>query len=87
MERFHVVMEDALVQRLFRRAKVGVKGISMSQMDQILITKENDGLCVGSPAAFNNSLLYKWRCRFHMEANSLWEKVIKNIQGRVGVWD
>ncbi|GKD00404.1 hypothetical protein Tco_1170678 [Tanacetum coccineum] len=50
--------------------------------DQILASKNNDGLGVGILKAFNLALLQKWRWRLVTNPNLLWVSLVKAIHGK-----
>ncbi|GJX96221.1 RNA-directed DNA polymerase, eukaryota [Tanacetum coccineum] len=58
-----------------------VKSI-LSTQDQILASKNNDGLGVGILNAFNLALLQKWRWRLVTNPNLLWVSLVKAIHGK-----
>ncbi|GJU21842.1 hypothetical protein Tco_1155184 [Tanacetum coccineum] len=50
--------------------------------DQILASKNNNGLGVGILKAFNLALLQKWRWRLVTNPNMLWVSLVKAIHGK-----
>ncbi|XP_071727705.1 uncharacterized protein [Rutidosis leptorrhynchoides] len=49
--------------------------------DQVLTSKENGGLSIGSLCSFNHALLLKWAWRFLINKEALWVSVIEAIHG------
>nr|GEU37786.1 RNA-directed DNA polymerase, eukaryota, reverse transcriptase zinc-binding domain protein [Tanacetum cinerariifolium] len=55
--------------------------------NNVLASKEKEGLGVLSLYALNRALLFKWIWRFHTHQSCLWTKVIKGIHGEDGNLD
>lgn len=72
---------ERLRARFFKGAKDNDQNISWVKWDTVLNSKEKGSFGIGSLKAFNIALLLKWRCRFHIDSNSVWAKVIRSIHG------
>ncbi|GJW68374.1 RNA-directed DNA polymerase, eukaryota, reverse transcriptase zinc-binding domain protein [Tanacetum coccineum] len=53
--------------------------IAWVQWSQVLNSKENDDLSIGSLKALNLALIQKWRWRFHTDKRGIWNKIILSI--------
>ncbi|GKE31930.1 RNA-directed DNA polymerase, eukaryota, reverse transcriptase zinc-binding domain protein, partial [Tanacetum coccineum] len=58
--------------------------ISWVQWSQVLNSKENGGVGIGSLKALNLALIQKWRWRFHTDKRGIWNKIISSIYGQQG---
>ncbi|GJU79067.1 RNA-directed DNA polymerase, eukaryota, reverse transcriptase zinc-binding domain protein [Tanacetum coccineum] len=57
------------------------KKMAWVRWENILVSRDQGGLGIGSLKAFNLALLQKWRWRFTTNPNLLWVKLIKVIHG------
>ncbi|GKD26634.1 hypothetical protein Tco_1232848, partial [Tanacetum coccineum] len=64
-----------------------LKKMSWLKWPHVLSSFDKGGLAIGSLKAFNHALLQKWRCRFFVNPDSLWVKVIRALHGREGGFD
>ncbi|GJY27220.1 RNA-directed DNA polymerase, eukaryota, reverse transcriptase zinc-binding domain protein [Tanacetum coccineum] len=55
--------------------------------ENVLASRDQGGLGIGSLKAFNLALLQKWRWRFTINPNLLWVKLIKAIHGYEASFD
>ncbi|PWA70220.1 hypothetical protein CTI12_AA290670 [Artemisia annua] len=79
---------ERIRRRFFWGFKEDTKGVSWIKWSDILSSKDQGGLGIGSIRAKNLSLIGKWHWRFLNEGEAPWCKVVKAIYGSdgVGVW-
>lgn len=75
---------ESLRNKFFLGADLNEKKMTWVKWKQVMASKKDGGLGVGSLYGFNRALLYKWKWRFITSPNSLWVTIIKSIFGRDG---
>ena len=70
--------------RFFWGGDIDERKISWVKWDLALNDKDKGGLGIGSLAALNKALLYKWKLRFCLNTNALWANLIKACHGDTG---
>ncbi|GJU50880.1 RNA-directed DNA polymerase, eukaryota, reverse transcriptase zinc-binding domain protein [Tanacetum coccineum] len=76
---------EGIRRRFFCGGNVDEDKISWIAWNKVVSPWKNGGLGIGSLMESNQSLLAKWWCRFRVEENIIWCKVIRSIHGPTGV--
>ncbi|GJU50879.1 hypothetical protein Tco_1220434 [Tanacetum coccineum] len=75
---------EGIRRRFFCGGNVDEDKISWIAWNKVVSPWKNGGLGIGSLMESNQSLLAKWWCRFRVEENIIWCKVIRSIHGPTG---
>ena len=75
---------EYLRARFFWGADLGERKLHWIAWKRVLSSHVSGGLGVGSLAAFNNALLFKWIWRFRNNPNALWARLVTSIHSAHG---
>ncbi|PWA47507.1 RNA-directed DNA polymerase, eukaryota [Artemisia annua] len=75
---------ESLRARFFWGADLGERKLHWIAWNRVLSSRDSGGLGVGSMAAFNKALLFKWIWRFRDNPNALWARIVTSIHGGRG---
>ncbi|GJY68663.1 RNA-directed DNA polymerase, eukaryota, reverse transcriptase zinc-binding domain protein [Tanacetum coccineum] len=75
---------ESIRNHFFNGVDSNVRKMMLVKWDNVLASKEKDGLGVSSFYALNRALTFKWIWRFRTHDSSLWSRVIKSIHGEDG---
>ncbi|GJX53515.1 RNA-directed DNA polymerase, eukaryota, reverse transcriptase zinc-binding domain protein, partial [Tanacetum coccineum] len=75
---------ESIRSHFFNGVELNNKKMSLIKWDNVLASKENEGLGISSFFALNRALIFKWVWRFCTQKSSLWTRVITAIYGLDG---
>ncbi|GJT09595.1 RNA-directed DNA polymerase, eukaryota, reverse transcriptase zinc-binding domain protein [Tanacetum coccineum] len=75
---------ESIRSYFFNGVELFDKKMSLVKWDNVLVSKEKEGLGISSFFALNCALIFKWVWRFSSQKSSLWSRVIKAIHGMDG---
>ncbi|GJY51080.1 RNA-directed DNA polymerase, eukaryota [Tanacetum coccineum] len=75
---------ESLRARFFWGADLGERKLHWIAWNRVLSSRDSGGLVVGSLAAFNKALLFKWKWRLRDNPNALWVRLVTSIHGEGG---
>ncbi|GJX40419.1 RNA-directed DNA polymerase, eukaryota, reverse transcriptase zinc-binding domain protein, partial [Tanacetum coccineum] len=75
---------ESLRARFFWGADLGERKLHWIAWNRVLSSRDSGGLGVGSLAAFNKALLFKWKWRLRDNPNALWVRLVTSIHGEGG---